>query len=182
MRLHERMNKQIIPALQKELGLKTITAVPRLEKVVLHVGAGRATQDPKLIDVYASSLTRISGQKPLITRAKKSISNFKIRENMPIGLKVTLRGKRMYDFVEKLVQASLPRIRDFRGLPLKGFDGKGNYVIGIREHIVFPEIRPDEVEHLHGLEICFSTTATNDDDARKMFVALGFPFQKTSSS
>lgn len=175
----ELYQKEVVPHLMKELGVKNAMAVPAIKKVVLNVGLSKALQDKSFIDVASKTLERITGQKPVLTKAKKSISNFKIREGMVVGAMVTLRGPKMYDFLYKLVHVSFPRIRDFHGLdPKKGFDRNGNYIIGFREHIVFPEIRSDEIEKLHGLEVAVSTTATNAEQCRALLIALGFPFKK----
>lgn len=175
--LRKKYNKEIVPALKKDLNLKNAMAVPRIDKVVLNVGVGKGLKDEKFIDNVESTLIRITGQKPVKTKARKSISAFKIREGMTVGLKVDLRGDRMYDFIEKLIKVSLPRVRDFQGLSLKSFDKQGNYTIGIKEHIIFPEIKADEVENLHGLEIIISTTAKDDESAKKLLLALGFPLK-----
>lgn len=169
---------ELLKKLKQEGGWKNDFEVPRVTKVVVHIGAGKASQDPKILDVLASSLTRICGQKPVVTHAKKAISNFKIREGMAIGVKVTLRGKRMDDFLQKLIHVTLPRIRDFRGLSERGFDACGNYVIGIREHTVFPEILPEEIDRLHGLEVCIGTTASSPKEGLLLLGLLGFPFRK----
>lgn len=177
-KLQQEFNKKIRPALFKELGLKSIMAVPRLEKVVINVGVGKGLKDEKYIEAVESTLVRITGQKPIRTKAKKSIAAFKIREGNTVGLKVTLRGQRMYDFIEKLINVSLPRVRDFQGLKVNSFDGHGNYTLGIKEHIIFPEIKADEVENLHGLEIVIVTTTNSDELAKKLLLALKFPFSK----
>lgn len=177
MNLKEYYFKKIVPDLKKQLGYTNNLQVPRLEKVVLNVGLGKGLKDATFIDIVESTLTRISGQHPAKTKAKKSISNFKIREGMVIGLKVTLRGQRMYDFVEKLVKVTLPRVRDFRGLNWKILDKEGNLNLGIKEHISFPEIRSDEIEKLHGLEAAIVTTAKTPKEAKALFLALGFPFK-----
>lgn len=177
MDLKESYQKQVIPQLKKEFGYKNIFQVPKIEKVVLNVGLGRGLKDSSFIETVESTLTRISGQKPVKTKAKKSISNFKIRAGMDIGMKVTLRGKRMYNFVEKLIKVTLPRVRDFRGLPTEKIDNKGNLNIGIKEHISFPEIKADEIEKLHGLEVAVITNAKNKEEGLALFKALGFPFK-----
>ncbi len=177
-KLQQEFNKTIRPTLFKELGLKSIMAVPRLEKVVINVGVGKGLKDEKYIEAVESTLVRITGQKPIRTKAKKSIAAFKIREGNTVGLKVTLRGQRMYDFIEKLINVSLPRVRDFQGLKVNSFDGHGNYTLGIKEHIIFPEIKADEVENLHGLEIVIVTTTNSDELAKKLLLALKFPFSK----
>lgn len=171
--------KEIVPRLKKELGILNTLAVPRVTKVVLNVGLSKSLSDKRYVEIAEKTLTRITGQKPVLTKAKKSISNFKIREGMIVGAMVTLRGNRMYDFLSKLVNVALPRIRDFHGLdPMKGFDQHGNFSLGFKEHLVFPEISSDEVENIHGLEIAVSTTAKNRDEAFKLLTAFGFPFKK----
>jgi len=177
--LKQHYQSKVVPALMKELGLKNPYAVPALHKVVLNIGLGRSLTDKTFVETATSTLQRITGQKPVLTKAKKSISNFKIREGMVVGAKVTLRGPRMYDFIDKLVNIAFPRVRDFHGLDKqKGFDGRGNYVIGFKEHIVFPEIKSDEVEKLHGLEIAVNTSARDDKSCRALLIALGFPFKR----
>ncbi|OGY41681.1 MAG: 50S ribosomal protein L5 [Candidatus Buchananbacteria bacterium RBG_13_39_9] len=177
MNLQEFYSKKVRPELKKEFGYENDMQVPKLDKVVLNIGLSKGLKDASFIETAESTLMRISGQKPIKTKAKKSISNFKIRQGQVIGLKVTLRGKRMYDFVEKLIKVTLPRVRDFRGLNLKSMDKKGNLNIGINEHISFPEIRSDEIEKLHGLEIAIISTAKNKEEAKALFLALGFPFK-----
>lgn len=174
----EKFKKKIIPELKKQFGLKNDLEVPRIEKVVLNVGLGKSLKDANFLDNVESTLMRITGQKPIKTKAKKSISNFKIRKGMVIGLKVTLRGQRMYDFLEKLVNVVLPRVRDFRGLTAKAIDQGGNLNIGIKEHLAFPEIKADEIEKLHGLEIAVVTTAKSREEGRALLVAFGFPFKE----
>ena len=176
MRLQEVYQKNIVPALMQELKETNRLAVPRFKKVVLHVGLGPALKDAKFLETVESTLKRISGLAPVKTRAKKSISNFKIREGMVIGTMVTLRGARMYDFLDRLVHVALPRVRDFRGLSPKIVDAQGNLTIGFREHLVFPEIRSDEVERLHGLEVIVQTSAGTHDRGMALFRAVGFPF------
>lgn len=176
--LKEKYQKEIIPKMKAALGYKNNLAVPRLEKVVINIGIGRAIREPKFLDVVVSTLTRITGQKPVFTKAKKSISNFKIKKGMTVGAMVTLRGKRMYDFVEKLIKVTLPRVRDFRGLSSKAVNAQGNLSIGYKEHTVFPEIKSDEVETLHGLEVNIATTAKTKEEGIKLFKLLGFPFQE----
>lgn len=167
----------IVPALIKEMNYKNIHAVPKLVKAVLNVGFGKLSKEPKIMETVESVLKRITGQKPILTKAKKSISNFKVRQGQIIGAKVTLRGKRMNDFLEKLVKISLPRVRDFRGLPLKSLDKQGNLSLGFKEYIAFPEIRSDEVEKLFGLEISIQSNAKTRPEALRLFQLLGFPFQ-----
>lgn len=178
--LKTRFNKEIAPELKKTLNLKNVMAVPKITKVTLNVGLGTylKTHNKDYSNVV-ENLTKISGQKPVLTKAKKAISNFKTRKDEIIGIKVTLRGNRMYDFLNKLINITFPRVRDFRGISPKAFDGKGNYAIGFKEHMVFPEISPDDVMKIHGLEICVSTTAINNEQGFELLKAFGFPF-KTS--
>jgi large subunit ribosomal protein L5 len=180
-RLEQQYRSAVLPKLQEKLGDKNPNALPRLEKVVLNAGLSKSIQDPAYTEKAVAVLTRITGQKPVKTLAKKSISNFKIRKGMVVGAKVTLRGDRMYDFLDKLVNIALPRVRDFRGIPADGFDGKGNYSLGFREHIVFPEISSDEVENIVGLEINVVTNAGTDARGRMLLEQLGFPFEKKES-
>jgi len=177
MSLKEKYQKEISPKLKEEFGYKNNLQVPKLDKVVLNSGLGKGLKDSAFIENVESTLTRISGQKPVKTKAKKSISNFKIREGMEIGMKVTLRGKRMYDFIEKFIKVTLPRVRDFRGLNPKSVDKEGNLNIGIKEHIAFPEIKADEIEKLHGLEVTVVTTAKTKKEGLALLKALGFPFK-----
>ncbi len=178
--LGEKYQKELRAKIQKELGLDNVMSVPKVQKVVLNVGLGKARQNKEWIEIVRSILERITGQKPVMTKARKSISNFKIREGMIVGSKVTLRGQRMYDFLEKLVNITFPRFRDFHGLdPKKGFDKRGGYILGIKEHIVFPEIGMEDVDKIHGLEICVTTSAANDEQARVLLTTLGFPFKKS---
>lgn len=177
-RLKEKYEKEVIPALMKRFGFKNPMQVPKIEKVVINIGVGDATQNAKLLDAAVNDLTLIAGQKPVITRAKKSIAGFKLREGMPIGVKVTLRGERMYHFIDKLFHVALPRVRDFRGVSTKGFDGRGNYTLGIREQLIFPEIEYDKVEKIRGMDIVFVTTAQNDEEALGLLEELGMPFRK----
>jgi len=180
--LAEKYQKELRSKIQKELGLTNIMSVPKVRKVVLNVGLGKARQNKEWIEIVGSILERITGQKPVMTKARKSISNFKIREGMIVGSKVTLRGARMYDFLEKLINITFPRFRDFHGLdPKKGFDKQGGYILGIQEHIVFPEIGMEDVDKIHGLEVCVTTSAKNDEQARVLLTNLGFPFKKVTS-
>jgi large subunit ribosomal protein L5 len=181
MALKERYKKEIVPALQKELGLENEFQIPRLEKIVINVGLGDAAQNAKLLDIGVEELQVITGQKPVITRSKKSIAGFKIREGMPIGAKVTLRGERMYDFVAKLTGIVLPRIRDFRGMNPQGFDGRGNYNLGLKDQLVFPEINYDKVQRMRGFNITFVTSARSDMEARALLEHFDFRFRKTKS-
>jgi len=181
MSFKQKYKSQVIPSLKDKLGKKNIFEVPRLEKVVINIGVGDTAQTSKLLDVAVQELTAIAGQKPSITRVKKSIAGFKIREGMPIGLKVTLRGDRMYDFLEKLTGIVLPRIRDFRGINPKAFDGGGNYNLGLTDQLVFPEIDYDKVQRVRGMNITIVTTAKNDMDSRALLEELGFPFKNAKS-
>lgn len=176
MNLKEKYLKEVAPAMMKEGGHKNIMAVPKLEKAVINAGLSKALKDPKYFDIIEGTLSRISGQKSVKTKATKSISNFKIRQGLVVGMKVTLRGNRMYDFVEKLINVTLARVRDFRGLSPKAVDPNGNLNIGFKEHIAFPEIRPDEIEKIHGLEVSIVTTAKNREEGLKFLKLLGFPF------
>lgn len=179
-RLKEKYLKEIVPVLQKELGLKTVAAVPKLNKVVLNVGLGKAILDPKFKETVLNTLELITGQKPVTTTAKKAISNFKIKKGLVVGAKVTLRGERMFDFLDKLINITLPRIRDFRGIKNEAVDEKGNLNIGFAEHNVFPEMKVDEIESLHGLEVAIVTNAGEREAGRKLLTLLGIPFKKIS--
>jgi large subunit ribosomal protein L5 len=170
-------DSEIVPALQKQFGYKNVMEVPRITKVTLNMGVGEASQDRKAIDGAVADLTKLSGQKPVVTLARKSVAGFKIREGWPIGVKVTLRRERMYEFLERLVCVAVPRVRDFRGLNPKSFDGRGNYSMGLREQIVFPEIEFDKVDKLRGLDITVTTTAKTDDEARALLRAFNFPLK-----
>jgi len=176
--LQEQYRKEIVPKLKEELGIKNIMAVPKLDKVSLNIGLNTRSADANLVELVEKNLTRITGQKPVKTKAKKAISAFKVREGMVVGMKVTLRGKKMYDFVDKLINITIPRIRDFRGLDKKIVDKQGNLTLGFKEHIVFPEIRSDEVERIHGLEVTIGTTAKDREAGLKLFELLGVPFKK----
>ena len=176
-RTRDRYDREIVPVLQKQLGLQNVMAVPRLVKIVVNMGVGEAPKDAKLLDGAVKDLTTITGQKPSIRRARKSLATFKIREGMPIGAKVTLRGQRMYDFLERTMSLALPRIRDFRGLPVRAFDGRGNYSLGLREQLVYPEIDYDKIDRLRGLEISIVTTAQTDEEGLRLLQLLGMPFQ-----
>ena len=172
-RLRDIYRKSILPQLQKEFGYSNPNEVPRLEKIVINVGMGEAIDNPKRLDSAVEELASITGQRPAVTRAKKSISNFKLREGMAIGAKVTLRGPRMYEFLDRLVNVAIPRIRDFRGVPTRSFDGRGNYTLGIKEQLIFPEVDYDKVDQVHGLDITFVTTAERDDEALALLSAFG---------
>lgn len=175
-RLKEKYDKEIAAALMQKFAYKSPMQIPKLEKVVLNMGVGDARENPKALDSAAGDLAIITGQRPVITRAKKSVANFKIRQGMPIGCKVTLRGNRMYEFVDKLLNIALPRVRDFRGVSDKAFDGRGNYSLGVREQIIFPEIEYDKVEKVRGMDIIFVTSAKTDEEARELLRLLGMPF------
>ena len=177
-RLKEKYRKEVTPTLMERYGYKNIMQVPRLEKVVLNIGMGEAIQNAKALEAAERDLTAISGQHPVTTQAKKSIASFKLRTGMPIGLKVTLRGKRMYDFFDKLVNAVLPRVREFQGVSRNSFDGKGNYTLGIKEQLIFPEIDYDQIDKVRGLEVSIITTAKTDAEGRQLLELLGMPFTK----
>jgi large subunit ribosomal protein L5 len=179
-RLKEKYLSEIKPALQKELGLKNPMAVPRIEKIVLNMGLGEATQNSKLLDPLVADLGAIAGQKPVTTRAKKSIAAFKVREGMPIGAMVTLRGDIMYEFLDRLISVGLPRVRDFRGVSTKSFDGRGNYTLGMRDQLIFPEIDYSKVEKLKGMNVTIVTTAADDNSARALLKGFGIPFRLTA--
>ncbi len=178
MRLKERYQKEIIPKLKEKFGYKNNLQVPKMEKVVINVGFGRYNKDKAFIENVVNTLTKISGQKPILTKARKSISSFKIREGMIIGACVTLRGKKMYDFVEKMVGVSFPRVRDFRGISTKNIDRNGNLTVGFKENTAFPEIKIEEIENIHGLEVSISTTAKTKEEGFELFKEIGFPFKK----
>lgn len=177
-RLKEKYQKEMIPLLQEKFAYKSVMEIPKFEKVVINIGLGEAVANTKVLDAAVEDLTLISGQKPVITRAKKSIATFKLREGMPIGAKVTLRGDRMYDFIDKLVNIVLPRVRDFRGVSPKAFDGRGNYSLGLKEQLIFPEIDYEKVDKVRGLEVVFVTTAKTDEEGRELLRLSGMPFSK----
>src|SRR5215217_6738212 len=177
-RLRGDYDSRIVPAMIEKFGYKNRLEVPRIEKIVLNMGVGEATQDKKKVETAASEMELIAGQKPVVTKAKKSIAQFKLREGMPIGVKVTLRRERMYEFLDRLVTVALPRVRDFRGLNPKSFDGRGNYAMGIREHIVFPEINYDKTEAMWGMDVVITTTAKTDEEARALLRHFNFPFRQ----
>jgi large subunit ribosomal protein L5 len=176
--LYAKYKKTVVPALMKEFGYKNVMQAPKVNKVVINAGIGRFIKEPHFIENVENTLSKISGQKPMRTKAKQSISNFKIREGMEIGVAVTLRGKKMYNFLEKLVSITLPRVRDFRGLSDKSFDRNGNYVIGFKENLAFPEIKSEEIDKMHGLEVIINTSAGNKEEGKALLVGLGFPFVK----
>ena len=175
-RLQERYEKEVVPAMMGKFGYKNIMQVPKIERVVINMGVGGAKDNPKVLESAVSDLQIIAGQKPVLTRAKKSVANFKIRENMALGCKVTLRKTNMYEFVDKLVSIALPRVRDFRGVSAKAFDGRGNYSLGIKEQLIFPEIEYDKVDKVRGMDIIFVTSANTDEEARELLRFLGMPF------
>ncbi|EPR42632.1 Ribosomal protein L5 [Desulfovibrio sp. X2] len=177
-RLEEMYKEKVVPELTKEFGYKSTMQIPRIRSVHLNIGLGEASQNHKLIEEAVDELTRISGQKAVVTKAKKSIASFKLREGQPIGCRVTLRGDRMWDFLEKLINFSLPRVRDFRGVPDKGFDGRGNFTLGVREHTIFPEINVDQVERVKGMNITIVTSATSDKESKQLLSLLGMPYRK----
>ena len=175
-RLNDFYKAEVAPALMKKFGYKSVMQIPKLDKIVINVGAGEAKDNAKAIDYISSDIAKITGQKPVVCKAKKSVANFKLREGMKIGAKVTLRGKRMYDFFDKLVSVALPRVRDFKGVPADSFDGRGNYAMGIKEQLVFPEISYDKIEKVRGFDVCIVTTAKTDEEAKELLQLLGMPF------
>ena len=181
-RLSETYKKEIIPALMKRFGYKNVMQVPRLEKISINCGVGEATQDQKILETVVRELTVISGQKPAITKSKKAISNFKLRENIAIGCKITLRNNKMFEFMDRLISLAIPRVRDFRGVPDKSFDGRGNYTLGLKEQIIFPEIDVDKIERIFGMDITFVTTAKTDEEAYELLKGFGMPFRKREAS
>ena len=178
MNLKETFNKELLPQLKEKLGIDNVMAVPKLTKVVINMGVGEALTDKKHLESAVNDLELIAGQKAVITKAKKSVASFKLREGWPVGCKVTLRGDRMYDFIERLVNIAIPRERDFRGLNPKSFDGQGNYSMGIKEQIIFPEINDDNIDKIRGMDICINTSASNMEDAKALLEVLNFPFKK----
>lgn len=177
-RLKEYYKKEVVPLLMKKFGYKNIMQVPKLEKIVINMGLGEAVQNIKVIDYAIQDLMAITGQRPVVTRARKSIASFKLRKGMPIGVKVTLRGDRMYEFFDRLISIAIPRMKDFRGLPTKSFDGRGNYTLGIKEQIIFPEINYDKIDKIRGMNITICTTAETDEEAKELLALMGFPFRK----
>ena len=175
-RLQERYEKEVVPAMMEKFGYKNIMQVPKLEKIVINMGVGEAKDNPKVLESAVNGLQLIAGQKPILTRAKKSVANFKIRENMALGCKVTLRKANMYEFADKLMSIALPRVRDFRGVSSKAFDGRGNYSLGVKEQLIFPEIEYDKIDKVRGMDIIFVTTANTDEEARELLRFLGMPF------
>lgn len=179
-RLLEHYRKTVVPDLMKEFGYTSVMAVPRVSKVVINMGVGAAKEDFKLLEAAAGELAIVAGQKPAITRARKSIANFKLREGMPIGCRVTLRSYRMYEFLDRLFNIALPRVRDFRGVPTRSFDGRGNYTMGVTDHLIFPELGVAKVERVSGMNITITTTARTDNEARALLTGLGMPFRKAA--
>ena len=175
-RLKEKYDNEVVQAMMEKFEYKNIMEVPKLEKIVLNMGVGEAKDNPKVLEAAVGDMQLITGQKPILTRAKKSIANFKIRENMPIGCKVTLRKQKMYEFADKLINVALPRVRDFRGVSDKAFDGRGNYSLGIKEQLIFPEVEYDKIDKVRGMDIIFVTTAKTDEEARELLRFLGMPF------
>ncbi|MCY6957372.1 50S ribosomal protein L5 [Clostridium brassicae] len=175
-RLQEKYVNEVVPALMEKFGYKNIMQVPKLEKIVINMGIGEAKDNAKVLESAVSDLQQLTGQKPILTRARKSVANFKIRENMPIGCKVTLRKQQMHEFADKLMNVALPRVRDFRGVSAKSFDGRGNYALGLKEQIIFPEIEYDKIDKVRGMDIIFVTTAKTDEEARELLKCLGMPF------
>lgn len=176
VRLKEKFMTVVAPAMMQKFGYKNVMEIPKIEKVVINMGVGEAVGNPKVLDAAVGDLTTIAGQKPVVTRAKKSIAAFKIRQGMPIGTKVTLRGGRMYEFLDKLLNISLPRVRDFRGVSPRAFDGRGNYTLGVKEQLIFPEIEYDKVDKVRGMDIVIVTTAKTDEEARELLKLMGMPF------
>lgn len=177
-RMKERYVAEIAPALNKKFGYKSVMQIPKLDKIVINVGAGEAKDNAKVIDSISGDLAKITGQKPIVCRAKKSVANFKLREGMPIGVKVTLRGEKMWEFMDRLFNVALPRVRDFRGINPNSFDGRGNYSMGIKEQLIFPEIEYDKIDKVRGMDVCFVTTANTDEEGRELLKLMGAPFEK----
>jgi large subunit ribosomal protein L5 len=176
-RLRDRYEKEVAPALKKEFGYRNVMAIPKIEKIVVNMGLGEATQNAKIVDAGADEVARVTGQKPVVTRAKKSIAQFKVRKGMPIGAMVTLRGERMWEFLDRLIAVALPRVRDFRGVSPRGFDGRGNYTLGLKDQLLFPEIDYMKVDKARGMNISVVTTAKSDQESRKLLQLLGMPFR-----
>ena len=181
-RVRTRYAQEVVPALQKEFSIENIMAVPRIEKVVLNIGLGEATQNIKLLDGAVEELAQLSGQRPTVTRARKSIANFKLREGMPIGCRVTLRGTRMWDFLDRLIAVALPRVRDFQGIPTGSFDGRGNFTMGVQDHLIFPDVDYNKVDRTKGLNITIVTTADNNEKALYLLRSLGMPFKRPQTA
>ena len=177
-RLKEAYVNEVAPALMKKFEYKSVMQIPKLDKIIINVGCGEAKDNPKAIDAIVSDIMQITGQKPVLCKAKKSVANFKLREGMTIGVKVTLRGERMYEFLDRFFNLALPRVRDFRGINPNAFDGRGNYSVGIKEQLIFPEIEYDKIDKVRGMDICFVTTANTDEEARELLTLMGAPFEK----
>lgn len=177
-RLNDFYKAEVAPALMTKLGYKSVMQIPKLDKIVINVGAGEAKDNAKVIDSISGDLAKITGQKPIVCRAKKSVANFKLREGMPIGVKVTLRGEKMWEFMDRLFNVALPRVRDFRGINPNSFDGRGNYSLGIKEQLIFPEIEYDKIDKVRGMDVCFVTTANTDEEGRELLKLMGAPFEK----
>ncbi len=177
-RLKETYKAEVAPALMKKFSYKSVMEIPKFDKIVINVGAGEAKDNAKIIDNISGDIAKITGQKPLVCKARKSVANFKIREGMPIGVKVTLRGEKMWEFMDRLFNVALPRVRDFRGINPNSFDGRGNYNMGIKEQLIFPEIEYDKIDKVRGMDICFVTTANTDEEARELLTLMGAPFEK----
>ena len=178
MRMKEIYKQEVAPALMKKFEYKSVMEIPKLEKIVINVGVSEARDNPKVLDAVVNDITTITGQKAVITKARKSVANFKVREGMPIGVKVTLRSDKMWEFLERFFYVALPRVRDFRGISADSFDGRGNYAIGIKEQLIFPEIEYDKIDKVRGMDICFVTTAKTDEEAKELLGQLGAPFEK----
>ena len=181
-RMQEAYRKEVVPYLLKKFGYKNVNEVPRLEKIVINTGIGDIKDNAKSVQIAQNELALISGQKPLLTQASKAVANFKIRQGQNVGMKVTMRGKRMYEFFDKFVSIALPRVRDFKGVPAKSFDGRGNYALGVKEQLIFPEISYDQIEKVRGFDVCFVTTANTDEEAKELLKQLGMPFEKQEDS
>jgi large subunit ribosomal protein L5 len=177
-RLKEKYISEVKPAMHEKFSYSNVMEIPKIEKISVNMGVGRAVEDKKLIDYAVQDLTTITGQKPVVNKARRSVSNFKLRAGMPIGCKVTLRGERMYNFLDKLISINLPRVRDFRGISPEAFDGRGNYTLGVKEQLIFPEIRYDQVQHVQGMNITIVTTAKTDEEARELLTLMGMPFKR----
>ena len=178
VRLREMYKAEVVPALQKKFNYKSVMQIPKIDKVIINVGCGEAKDNSKAIDAIISDLTKITGQKPVVCKARKSVANFKLREGMTIGVKVTLRGDKMYEFIDRFFNLALPRVRDFRGINPNSFDGRGNYSMGVKEQLIFPEIDYDKIDKVRGMDICFVTTANTDEEARELLTLMGAPFAK----
>lgn len=176
--LKETYKSEVAPALMKKFGYKSVMQIPKIDKVVINVGAGEARENAKVIDSIMTDLAAITGQRPIVCKAKKSVANFKLREGMPIGVKVTLRGEKMWEFMDRLFNVALPRVRDFRGINPNSFDGRGNYSMGIKEQLIFPEIEYDKIDKVRGMDVCFVTTANTDEEGRELLKLMGAPFEK----